>query len=149
MIYILIAVGIFLLEYRVKNWVEKTKPLGKPEDTRWKLIKINRHHNRGTAGEKFVKNQGLIAIIALVFTLLCTVFFFLTLGHSSNRFLKIGLAFLLGGAFSNTYDRLKRKFVVDYIQFQVPEKLSRYIFNLADFAILIGALLVGITMERK
>ena len=37
-----------------------------------------------------------------------------TLGQKGKAALKLGLAFLLGGAFSNTYDRLKRKYVVDY-----------------------------------
>lgn len=48
---------------------------------------------------------------------------------------------MLGGAFSNTYDRLVRKYVVDYVSFHVPLKgLKKVIFNIGDFCILIGAL---------
>lgn len=59
-----------------------------------------------------------------------------------NRLLRVGLALLLGGAFSNTYDRLKRKYVVDYLSFGVRWKgLRRIVFNVSDFCILIGAML--------
>ena len=59
-------------------------------------------------------------------TVLVTLLFVLTLGTKGNKALKTGLAMLLGGAFSNTYDRLKRKYVVDYFSFGVRWKwLSR------------------------
>ncbi|MCI8789255.1 MAG: signal peptidase II [Lachnospiraceae bacterium] len=46
-----------------------------------------------------------------------------------------------GGAFSNTYDRWKRRYVVDYLTFNVRWKpLGRVVFNLSDFCIMIGAL---------
>ena len=52
---------------------------------------------------------------------------------------------LLGGAFSNTYDRLKRKYVVDYFSFGVKwEPLRAIVFNISDFCILIGALIIAI-----
>ncbi|MFR3251023.1 MAG: signal peptidase II [Eisenbergiella sp.] len=48
-------------------------------------------------------------------TLAVLILFLLSLGQKGNGLLKTGLAFLLGGAFSNTYDRLSRKYVVDYV----------------------------------
>lgn len=62
-----------------------------------------------------------------------------------NRLLKAGLAFLLGGAYSNTYDRLARKYVVDYVSFPVKnKKIRNIVFNISDFCIVIGALLMVI-----
>ena len=56
--------------------------------------------------------------------------------------LKWGLTVMLGGAYSNTYDRLKRKYVVDYVSFNVPfQRLRQVVFNLGDFCIMIGAML--------
>ncbi|HJA92944.1 MAG TPA: signal peptidase II, partial [Candidatus Eisenbergiella merdipullorum] len=58
--------------------------------------------------------------------------------------LKTGLSLLLGGAWSNTYDRLKRKYVVDYFSLNVKWKpLRQIIFNISDFCILIGALIIA------
>ena len=50
---------------------------------------------------------------------------------------KLGWAIVLGGALSNNFDRLKRKFVVDYIP------LGRYIYNLGDFFIYTGAIIAA------
>ena len=55
---------------------------------------------------------------------------------------KFGMVFLTAGAISNTYDRLRRKYVVDYFSFGVKwQRLRRVVFNLSDFCIMIGAVL--------
>lgn len=80
-------------------------------------------------------------LLSVCLTVFLTVFFIFTLGMAGKRLLKWGLTLLLGGAFSNTYDRLVRKYVVDYVSFNVPLKgLKKVIFNIGDFCILIGAL---------
>ncbi len=56
--------------------------------------------------------------------------------------LKTGLALILGGAYSNTCDRLRRKYVVDYVTFP---KISTIVFNLSDFGIIIGAVLLVVS----
>ena len=81
--------------------------------------------------------------------------FVVTLGMKGKGLLNAGLALMLGGAYSNTYDRLKRKYVVDYISFHVAaekcnsrllkklaDKFSKVVFNISDFAIIIGAMLL-------
>ena len=74
---------------------------------------------------------------------MATVIFLLTFSIKGNGMLKAGLAFLLGGAYSNTYDRLVRKYVVDYVSFPVKnKKLRSIVFNISDFCIMIGALLM-------
>ena len=77
-----------------------------------------------------------------------TVLFVVTLGNAGKELLKWGLTLLLGGAYSNTYDRLVRKYVVDYVSFNVPFGLRKVIFNIGDFCILLGALLCVIGWER-
>lgn len=64
--------------------------------------------------------------------------------------MRTGLAMLLGGAYSNTYDRLRRKYVVDYVSFGVPVKrLRRIIFNISDFCIMIGAMITVIAQYQE
>ncbi|MDE7258820.1 MAG: signal peptidase II, partial [Lachnospiraceae bacterium] len=42
-----------------------------------------------------------------------------------------------------TYDRLVRKYVVDYVSFPVKnQKIRNIVFNISDFCIMIGALLM-------
>jgi signal peptidase II len=73
-----------------------------------------------------------------------------TLGKKGKVLLKTGLAFILGGAYSNTYDRLRRKYVVDYISFdlksgnKLADKFKKIVFNISDFAIIIGSMFLVI-----
>lgn len=80
-----------------------------------------------------------------------TVVFLSTFSFRGNSTLRAGLALLLGGAYSNTYDRLTRNYVVDYVSFPVKNKrVRRVVFNISDFCIMIGALLMVLgDMRRK
>ena len=85
-----------------------------------------------------------MAAISLLLTSALSLVFLFTLTKHGCAALKTGLSLLLGGAWSNTYDRLKRKYVVDYFSLNVKWKpLRQIIFNLSDFCILIGALIVA------
>ena len=62
--------------------------------------------------------------------------------RNQNRPAKCGIALLLTGSGSNIYDRLKNGSVTDMLRFpKAPGKLKTLVFNLADFMILLGALL--------
>ena len=98
------------------------------------------------------KRRELVAWISLFLTLSLTIGALL-FGRKWNRMIKAGLALVLGGAYSNTYDRMFRNYVVDYISFNVKnKKIRQIVFNMADFCIMIGAILVvigGIYNEKE
>jgi len=65
----------------------------------------------------------------------------------SSRFLRIGLALILGGALGNIYDRLVYGAVTDFLEFYIgPYRWPA--FNVADSAITMGAALVVLDMWR-
>jgi signal peptidase II len=75
-------------------------------------------------------------------------------GHS--WLLRTGLAFILGGAFGNLYDRVVNRTVTDFIEVHAQISGSAYYFpafNVADSAITVGACLLLLDMwhtrERK
>ena len=54
----------------------------------------------------------------------------------------IGAGLILGGGLSNLYERVRLGKVYDYLQFpKAPGPLRRYVFNLADLAVLAGGAL--------
>lgn len=53
-----------------------------------------------------------------------------------------GLAFVLGGAMGNIYDRWTRGYVIDYADLHFGEFRPFQIFNLADAAITLGVLIL-------
>ena len=141
--YFMTLMSLFAADSAVKCWIEKTDRVSEfQERTIFKGVVIKRYHNRGAMMNLGENRQQLVAMLSVVFSAFVTGIFAATLGRSGKRMLKTGLALLLGGAYSNTYDRLRRKYVVDYITFP---KLGSVVFNLSDFGIMIGALLLTIS----
>jgi len=61
----------------------------------------------------------------------------------------LGAGLILGGGMSNLCERIRCGRVYDYIQFpQAPGSLRRYVFNLADFALLGGGALLLLSPKR-
>lgn len=144
-ICLLIVPAVFFGDLWLKNHVEKYIP-ARGEKREKKLldgrILIRKHHNRGAMLNAGEKNRTVVAALSLFLTAVLVPVFIISLGRRGNGLLRTGLALLLGGAFSNTYDRLKRKYVVDYLSFGVKWKWFRgIVFNISDFCIMIGALL--------
>lgn len=68
----------------------------------------------------------------------------LTVPQKGKHVRKIGLTLLMSGAWSNTFDRFYRGYVVDYIGFKSDNRfLSDITYNLADFLIGAGILLTA------
>lgn len=139
--YALISVGVFLTDLFIKNGIEKQKTEGETEELMGGRLLLHKYHNKGAVLDLGEKKSGLICLFSLLLTIAMTAVFLCTFSMKGSRLLKSGLALLLGGAYSNTYDRLTRHYVVDYVSFPVKnEKLRRVVFNISDFCIMIGAL---------
>ena len=145
MLYVVIAAAVFLADYAVKEWVEREEM---PEERRilcGKLL-LRRYHNKGAFLDMGAARSSLVAVLSLLLTLAMTVVFLTTFSVRGGRLLKTGLAFLLGGAYSNTYDRLRRRYVVDYVSFPARNPALRsVVYNLSDFCIMIGALCMALS----
>ena len=140
--YLAVILGIFGLETGIKNYIERNKEEGSQDLKCGGAMIIRRHHNRGAFLNAGQKRQRAVMIISVLLAALLTVLYVITLGHAGKGLLKWGLTLLLGGAYTNTYDRVARKYVVDYVSFNVPFRwLRRIIFNIGDFCIMIGALM--------
>lgn len=146
----LLAAGIFVLDLFLKNRIERKLEEGEIKPFCKGRLLIRKYHNTGAFLDLGAKKQGAVACLSLLLTLCMTMVFLSTFTFRGNSTLKAGLAFLLGGAYSNTYDRLVRKYVVDYISFPVRNpRIRRIVFNISDFCILIGALLMTVAQIRE
>ena len=148
MIYALIAAGIFFLDMGIKNLIEKKVPEGETKEIGRGCLLLRKHHNKGAFLNMGEKKSGFVAILSIALTLAMTVLFLMTFSFRGSRLLKSGLALLLGGAYSNTYDRLVREYVVDYVSFDLPFGFKKIIFNIGDFCIMIGALISTIGYSK-
>ena len=143
--YIWMAAAVFAVDMLLKGHVESTKKMHEEQRLPGGWASVRRYHNTGAFLNLGEKNRTLVCACSLGLSVAVSVLFLVTLTQKGSALLKAGLALLLGGAFSNTYDRLHRKYVVDYLSFHTGIRmLDRIIFNLADFAIMIGALCMAL-----
>lgn len=149
MIYIGITAAIFISDFLIKNHMERTLAEGEEKRKMKGFLLLRMHHNKGAFLNAGQKKRPVVVTLSVLLTIGTAAVFALSLGTRGNGMFKAGLSMLLGGAFSNTYDRLKRKYVVDYFSFPVKWKwFSRIVFNLSDFGIIIGALVAALAMGK-
>ncbi len=128
---------ICLLDQYFKNKVEKMTKIRYLFNGH---LKISKTHNYGLCLNKLEKHPK----IAKILSGLCLI------GYLIYCFPRYGIGTYLvafGGA-SNLYDRIKRGYVVDYIQFPKSKYKSKVVYNLADFEIFLG-LFLTICKELK
>lgn len=96
------------------------------------LFDITLVKNTGTAFGLFTNQNVLFVILGIIFVILLSIFFF---KFKKKEFLfKFCFIFILSGALSNLFDRLRLGYVVDYIDLRFWP-----VFNIADSAITVGA----------
>ena len=109
LVYGALAAGIFGLDLFLKNHIEQKMEEGEEKSLCRGMLLIRKYHNKGAFLDIGEKRQKAVAILSLGLTLFMSVVFLATFSFRGNAVLKAGLALLLGGAYSNTYDRLARK----------------------------------------
>ena len=140
--YFIIILGIFILEFCIKNKVEKGE--GREKRILNNRIILRRHYNKGAMLNFMEGKRKTVAFCSAFMTVFVFFLFLYEMGTKKRTWKKLGLSLLLGGGMSNSYDRIMRKHVVDYFSLNVRwDWLRRMIFNLSDLFILLGALLTS------
>lgn len=151
--FVSIIVGIFQGDTYLKGRAERQLKEGETREICGGRLLLRRHHNRGVMLNLGEEHGKVVEMLSLGLTMAAALVFLLSLGTYGSNLLRAGLSLLLGGAFSNTYDRLRQQYVTDYVSFGVKWKpLRRLVFNASDFCIIVGSLLavLGIKdQERK
>jgi signal peptidase II len=92
----------------------------------------------------------LFHLVSVGAVLLIAFYFSRLTGAADERWARVGLPLVLGGAIGNYLDRLARGFVIDFIEAHWFDKAAWPAFNVADSAICVGvALLIIDSFVRK
>lgn len=143
MLYIMIVAGICVVEILVKRKVETGLEEGIQKKCKHLPIILEKHHNYGFAGNKMEEKPAVVKWTGTAVMTVIVICFFLILPAKGRRGLKIGAALLFGGGLSNLIDRFARGYVVDYFRIRTPfGRVNRLIFNIADFCLFTGAVIV-------
>ncbi|MDO4554914.1 MAG: signal peptidase II [Lachnospiraceae bacterium] len=140
MIWIGIMTAIFFLDLFIKQMVEKKMKTGVRRKLGDRGFFLQKLHNKGFALNRMDKHpdrvkwiqSGLMVFFSIYG--IAKVFF-----HSERKVTALGMSLILGGGFSNLYDRWKRGYVVDYLGLPGIKKI---VFNLSDLCIFAGAFFV-------
>lgn len=161
MIFILILLGVFLLDLMVKKYMEEKLPdeLSSskedkadafPKEILGGKVILRKLHNKGVAFGAFGKypklvEQGTLGVLAVVFG-----YFVYLLTRPGQSFKKAGTGMMLGGGLCNWFDRFHQGYVTDYFSFNVKwDKLKNLVFNLSDMFIFLGMFLSLIGKKKK
>lgn len=144
LLWIQLALGLFQTDLAVKHEIDKEESGFDRERDLWGgRIQVRKHRNYGMAGGGCTGHMPEIIKVSGLMTLGCMAAFGRLLFQEGRTVRKLGFSLLTGGALSNLYDRCRKGYVVDYISFRTPfPRLNRLVFNLSDFFIMAGALLI-------
>lgn len=137
--YIVLGMGILLLDIMSKLVAElqlskiATLPLWQ------RVFHLTYVENRGIAFGLFSGARVPFIIVSVLILAALAVVYTKT-GHRS-RWLKIGTALVYGGALGNLLERMAKGYVVDFFDFCL---IDFPVFNLADIAVCVGAILMMI-----
>lgn len=143
MICILLIVLVAGIDLSCKWYVDSKFKKGETHTCCKEKITLRKVHNKGMMLNVLEEHPDTVkagSFLALVAVLIYQMFLFRKEGLWRE---KIGVALISGGALSNTFDRIKRGYVVDYIGLNCKwKKAANVTYNLGDFAIFAGAFLV-------
>lgn len=107
------------------------------------IFHISLVHNRGAAFG-VLKNQVPVLILTAVLAI-ALIYVTIKKNKDKGKYLeKIALSLVLAGALGNLIDRICFGYVIDFLDFRIWP-----VFNVADSAITIGAIILGWTILRE
>ena len=139
-----LAAGIVLLDQVSKWWISQIKPYVNVIPGFFNLVYVE---NTGAAFGIFQGKLWLLSAIS--FAAMVVLSWLIWQGQHERKGMLLALALILGGTCGNFIDRVRLKYVVDFLEFYI--KTYRWpSFNIADSAISIGvALLILLTVKDE
>lgn len=102
-------------------------------------VYLTLHKNKGAALNIFENYPKLLKMITIPTTFLLVFSLLKILRQKQFILTKVSLALIIGGGIGNLIDRIKKGYVVDFFYFNFKKCP---IFNIADFFIILGAIML-------
>ncbi len=139
MVYWILGFVVFGLDILTKLLAEKNL-MGVATLPLWKeVFHLTYVENRGIAFGMF--GGGRIFFILFTIVVLGFLLWFFRKNEQKTWWLRCGTAMVMSGALGNLLDRIVRGYVVDFLDFRL---IDFPVFNIADIAVCIGAVMLVI-----
>ncbi len=106
------------------------------------ILNFSKVENTGASFGIFQGMQ-VFFIVMTIIVLVAAVYIMIRYRDKHSRFIRVLIAVLFSGALGNLIDRMAFGYVRDFIDFRLFNFWT-YVFNIADAALVIGAILLGI-----
>jgi signal peptidase II len=163
LLFATVALTAFLLDQLSKTLVFHRLLVGQSLSILGDFFRITYILNPGGAFGTMIAGSSFYLVVSLLAIVFTVVFFIKS--RPDSPLMRTGLALVLGGALGNVADRIRFGQVIDFLDFDFPDlkfsglnlgflqlpgfSLERWpIFNLADSAISVGAVLIVIYILR-
>lgn len=147
----LIAAAVFVVDRLSKVAVARHMPIGHSIEIIPGLFQLSHWENAGAAFSMFAESSSQWRTAGLILFSVVVIVVVTGLLWRSGKALDlttISFSLILGGALGNLWDRLTKTTVTDFLDFYIgPHHWPP--FNVADSAIVVGALLLLSTIFRK
>ncbi len=147
MLYYMLIALLSGLDIGIKNLIENIPDSKLPKALEIPLIKVSdkkiilyKSHNRGFPLGVLEERHKLVSCLPVFITASLSLWLALDIKQKKSFRSKLPLSLIIAGALSNIYDRLKRGYVVDYININILP-IKKLVFNLGDVSILLGSIL--------
>lgn len=101
------------------------------------VFKLLYHENTGAVWGILSDQTGLLVVFSSIIMIAMIVFYFKIPSSKRYDYLRIVLVFITAGAIGNLIDRIFRKYVVDFLYFEL---INFPIFNVADSYVTVAAI---------
>lgn len=141
--FIIQAAELFAADQLIKTCVEQKLEKGEEKKLAGPAV-LRRVSNKGMCFGFLSGEPGIVRGLSLAASAAVTVCGAAALVRGKSFLKKEGYCLAAAGAWSNTFDRFVRGYVVDYIGFRLKHSaLARLTYNLGDFLIAAGALFIS------
>lgn len=140
-IYALLAAVLIASDFAVKQFILNNVEVGATFGHFTPLFDFTYVRNTGAAFSMLSGKMGILAIVSILFCIGAIVFFIIK--RPKSKLLCFSVTLMFAGALGNAVDRIFYGYVVDFIQ---TTFINFAVFNIADMAITIGAVLLVLYM---
>lgn len=136
-----LTLSLTLIDILCKSYVEGYMSKGEERSFYDGKVKLRKVYNKGVCFNLLERHQDVVKGLSAAVTMLLTIYQLITLMRKRHYLKKAGLSLMAAGAWSNTFDRLIRGYVIDYVGFQTKwKKITEITYNLGDFFLLAGSI---------
>jgi len=141
-LYVIIATVIFVIDQVVKHLVRGNLAFGESVPVIGGLLNLTHITNTGAAFGIMGNFTWLLVVLSIL--IIAGVIYIIALRKITCGWQKWGLAFTLGGALGNLFDRIVLGSVVDFLD--ISPLFNFPVFNIADVFIVMGAIILIVTI---